>query len=221
MENATQQTVTSADPAAKRLSVLGVGAERISKVYAEALFRVAKEKDQLQQVAEDLRFLTHDLVQLDPNIRAYFANATIGHQEKAVSIEKAFRGQLSDITTDFLQVLNRHARLEILLCVESAYRELVDEHFRRVRVKIRTAVPLTDDARQQFVDFLTKRLQLQPVLEETVDPDLLGGFVLRVADWLYDGSVAYQLQVLRKQLLERSSHEIQSRGDRFSTPNGN
>ncbi len=221
MAHSASQPNSTSERAAQRLSVLGVGAERIAKVYAEALFRVARDAQQLETVAEDLHFLTDQLVQMDPQIRDYFANATISHREKSTAIEQAFRGRLADITVDFLQVLNSHVRLEILVCVEAAFRELVDEHLRRVRVRLRSAIPLTDDARGRLIDFLTNRLQLQPVLEETVDPDLLGGFVLRVADWLYDGSVAYQLESLRKQLLERSSHEIQSRGDRFSSANGN
>jgi len=56
---------------------------------------------------------------------------------------------------------------------------------------------------------------VEPVLQETVDPDLLGGMVVRILDWVYDASVRARLQMLRNQLIERSSHGIQSGRDRF------
>ena len=60
-------------------------------------------------------------------------------------------------------------------------------------------------------------LRREPVLELTVDPTLLGGLVVRVGDNLFDGSVRTRIDTLRKQLIERSSHEIQSGRDRFSS----
>ena len=62
--------------------------------------------------------------------------------------------------------------------------------------------------------------QREPILESAVDPDLLGGLVVQVGDWLYDASVRTQLETLRNQLITRSSHEIQSGRDRFSSPVG-
>jgi F-type H+-transporting ATPase subunit delta len=61
----------------------------------------------------------------------------------------------------------------------------------------------------------------EPDLIETVDPDLLGGLVVQVGDLLYDASVRTQLDHIRNQLTERSSHEIQAGRDRFCTDDGN
>jgi F-type H+-transporting ATPase subunit delta len=54
-------------------------------------------------------------------------------------------------------------------------------------------------------------------LQEQVDPDLLGGLIVRVGDWVYDASVRRELETLRSELIARSSHEIQSRRDQFSS----
>ena len=62
---------------------------------------------------------------------------------------------------------------------------------------------------------------MEPVLDVQVDPELLGGLVVRVADWQFDGSVRSRLQNLRNQLIENSSHEIQSGRDRFRSDEGN
>ncbi len=55
------------------------------------------------------------------------------------------------------------------------------------------------------------------MLDEQIDPELLGGLIVRVGDWQFDGSVKARLNQLKNQLLERSSHEIQGRRDRFCT----
>ena len=76
-------------------------------------------------------------------------------------------------------------------------------------------MPLPDDQRDQLTRELRELVHGEPILETEVDPDLLGGLVVRFHDWLYDGSVQTQLQTIRNQLIESSSHEIQSGRDRF------
>ena len=60
-------------------------------------------------------------------------------------------------------------------------------------------------------------MRLEPILDLTLDPELLGGLIVRVGDWQYDGSVSGRLKTLRDHLIARSSHEIQSGRDRFSS----
>ncbi len=63
-------------------------------------------------------------------------------------------------------------------------------------------------------------LEGEPVLDERVDPGVIGGIVVRIGDTVYDGSIANQLENLRQQIIDRSAHEIQSRRDRFRSPAG-
>jgi F-type H+-transporting ATPase subunit delta len=56
---------------------------------------------------------------------------------------------------------------------------------------------------------------MEPILDLQVDPQLLGGLVVKIGDWLYDGSVRARLQAFRDHLIARSSHEIQSGRNRF------
>jgi F-type H+-transporting ATPase subunit delta len=85
-------------------------------------------------------------------------------------------------------------------------------------VEVRSAVPLPDDQRERLLNQLRATLQREPILQTRVDENLLGGLVVRVGDWVYDASVKTRLETIRHQLTERSSHEIQSRRDRFSSP---
>ena len=86
-----------------------------------------------------------------------------------------------------------------------------------MQVRVRSAVPLADDQRERLTGELRETFGKEPVLHASVEPDLLGGLVVQVDDWVYDGSIRTRLDILRKQLVERSSHAIQSGRDRFSS----
>ena len=88
-----------------------------------------------------------------------------------------------------------------------------------MRVFVSTAEPIDAAAEQAIVQEIKNRLNLQPVLEKQIQPDLIGGMVLRIGDRVYDGSIATQLKRLREQMVTRSINEIQSRRDRFSSAN--
>ena len=77
--------------------------------------------------------------------------------------------------------------------------------------------PLTPPERESLVQRLRTLLKKEPSLDEAVDPALIGGMTIKVGDYVYDASVRTRLQEIRKQLIARSSYEIQSGRDRFST----
>jgi F-type H+-transporting ATPase subunit delta len=79
-------------------------------------------------------------------------------------------------------------------------------------------VPLEHDHQEQLLGELRQAFQREPILELRVESDLLGGLVVQVGDWLYDASVRSRIARIRNQLIERSSYEIQSGRDRFSSP---
>ena len=112
-------------------------------------------------------------------------------------------------------VLNDHDRLFLVRPIVAAYEELSNEHNRRMTVQVRSATPLQDYQRERLSQELRAAFNKEPILEATVDPDLLGGMTVQVGDWLYDASVRSKLETLSNQLIERSSHEIQTGRDRF------
>ena len=197
--------------------VVDVGAQRIARTYAEALLDAAEKRGQAQEVFEELQSLVQDVFAAAPQFEAFLASRAITARRKPPVIRAALQGRASDLLVNFLLVLNDHERLELLRPILSAYRQLHEERTRHVRVRVRSAVPLPDDQRERLVQELRARYQREPILETRVDPDLLGGLVLQVGDWVYDGSVRTRLADIRNQLIEKSSYEIQNRRDRFSS----
>lgn len=204
----------------RALEMADVGAQRIAHVYAEALLNSAEKRQLGLEILEELQALVRDVFDRDPHFEAFLQSGAIGRDRKTSALHKALEGRSSELLFDFLHVLNRHDRLALIRPMVAAYQHLVNERGGRIRVQVRTAVPLPDDQREQLRNQLRQSLQKEPMLEPSIDPDLIGGVILQVGDWLYDASVRTQLEQLRKKILERSSHEIQSGRDRFSSPVG-
>jgi F-type H+-transporting ATPase subunit delta len=192
------------------------GTQRLSRIYAEALERAAGDPGKADGMLGDLEALLGQLLGPHPEFRELLTSGAVPRTAKGQLIERAFRGKTDDLFVNFLQVLNRNNRLGLLPAIYRSYRDLADRRHNRVRVKVRSAVPLTDPEQDRLRRQLHAQLHQDPVLEPAVDPDLLGGLVVQVGDQVYDSSVRTRLETVRNQLLARSSYEIQRGRDRFS-----
>ena len=197
---------------------MDVGSQRIGKVYAEALLDAAEKTNQASEILGEFDALVVDLFRRDPQVEQFFAASAIGRDRKQEILEKTFVGRASDLFVKFLFVLNRHDRLDLIRAVHAAYRELFDERAGRIRVQVKSAVPLAADQAEVLRQEIRAKFAKEPVLDARVDPDLIAGMVVQVGDWRLDSSVQSRLRNIHDQLVERSSHEIQSRRDRFSSP---
>jgi F-type H+-transporting ATPase subunit delta len=196
-----------------------VRAERIAKVYAESLYAAAQKAGQLDQVLEEYESLVRDVLQADPRLSVLFSSAAIGRYARADALAKAFKDRANPTLYAFLQVLNSHERLELLRPIARALRELYEERARRVRVFVVSAVPLSEDEVTRIANGVRTSMKLEPIMVPSVDPSLLGGVKIRVGDRQYDASVRTRIENLKNQILASSSHEIQSRRDRFCSAN--
>jgi len=192
-----------------------VTVQRLATIYAEALMNAAG--DRLPEVLEEVDSLIDDVFKNDRRLEALLAGAAVGRKTRHEAIEKVFANRGSDIFYKFLLVLNDHDRLDLIRPIRRALHDLADERARRLRVHVYSAVPLTDDYQNRIQTTVKDRFKLDPVLVLHVDPALLGGLKLRIGDTVFDATIRTKIDNLRNLLIARSSHEIQSRRDRFSS----
>jgi F-type H+-transporting ATPase subunit delta len=191
-----------------------VGAQRIARVYATALLNAAGP-DRADEMLEDLQSFIRDVFPADLQLEDFLCGAAIGRDRKAAVLRTAFEGRASELFLNFMLVLNDQERLDLLRPILAAASDLNDQRKGRKRVLVRSAVPLADDQRERLKAEVRDSFHCEPVLQMKVDPDLLGGLVVQVGDWVFDGSVRSQVETIRNQLVERSSYEIQSERNRF------
>jgi F-type H+-transporting ATPase subunit delta len=174
--------------------------EATARRYAKALYSLAVERGETEAAGRELGAVMGAVASSE--LRSRVMNPWIpGTAKRAAMIEVANGLGVSKLVRDFVGLLATRGRLDHLAEIAAAYRDLVDESLGRVRAEVRTAVPLTDSERQQLADRLARGLGgKQVILQEVVDPELLGGFIAQVGSRVLDGSLDGQLARIRERL---------------------
>src|SRR5205823_13884461 len=133
---------------------------------------------QAAEVLEELRALVNDVFKANPRIETFFTSPAVGRDPKTQVLERILQSRVSETLANFLFVLNHHDRLDLLRPILAAYSELYDQRAGRMNVQVSTAAPLPDDQREQLSRKLKEAFQREPVLNVSVEPDLLGGMIV-------------------------------------------
>jgi F-type H+-transporting ATPase subunit delta len=122
--------------------------------------------------------------------------------KRTVAMELAQRSGLSKLASDFVTLVAGRGRTDYIEAIAQRYGKLLDEHLGRVRARVRSAVPLTDEERRTLSAKIGQTLgSRQVLLEEIVDPTMLGGFVVESSGVVLDGSLEGQLERIRRRLV--------------------
>jgi len=189
----------------------------VARVYAQAIVEAADKANCRDEVVAELRQLADEVLPQVPGLLALLESPRLGTSEKAAVVDKAVNGRVSETTRNTLQVLANHQRLAILPEIVAAVSCEVDRLAGRQQAIITTAQPLDDTQRQGVLAEAERCLGTALAARFTVNPDLLGGLVVRVEDTVYDQSVATGLVRLAERFKQRSIHEIQHRRDRLGS----
>src|SRR2546421_7639696 len=124
----------NSDDAEDLRATADVTAQRVARVYAEALLNAAEQAGQGDVVLDEVRSLIHDVFKKEPKLEVLLSSAAVGRERREEIIRRSFEGNASEVFTNFLLVLNNHERLELLRPILAALRELHDQRAGRVRV---------------------------------------------------------------------------------------
>lgn len=192
METATLDTVLQA----------GSVKSRMAKVYAEALLAAASRQNAVDAAGDELSQFIHDVLDAAPEIEPFLASPVVGKKAKAAALQAALPGRASELLRGLIAVLTSNGRLGLLRGVAAAYHQLLAERAGRVPVSITSAVPLSESQRASLTSSLTQILSHEPTITLKVDPDIIGGLVIRYGDRVIDTSIRTRLQSLRGRLLK-------------------
>lgn len=169
--------------------------------YAKAVFDLAKERGQVEEIGQELATIAEQ-IQAEPALRNFLARPWVtGQVKRAAALEIAARLGLSRLARDLVGLAVLQGRADQIGAIAAAYRDMVDRDRGRVRVAVRTAVPLTGEERSLLAARLQRALGgNEVVLEETVDHGLLGGFIAESGTYVVDGSLEGQLERMRHRL---------------------
>ncbi len=200
---------------------IDVRAQQIAGVYAKAFLGAAETSGATGDRVAEIEALVSEVFEKFPQFETLLSASLIKHEEKLGILDRVLGGKVSPLLLDFLKVLSQHGRLDVLRAIAREARSQYDALRGKVRVRVTTASELPPAESQKLIPALSQLLSGEPEVQWAVDPELIGGVVLRIGDTVYDGSVARQLEKMREQMITRSVHEIQSRRDSFRLADGN
>ena len=164
--------------------------------YASALFELARDRDALDPVASDLEGLAA-LIAESADLRRVIESPALSRDQQTRAIDAiAERGGCHDLTRRFLGVLAENRRLFALPDVVRAYRAMLALHRGEISAELVSAVPLSDDQVASLKDEMSKAVGQTVNVTTRVDPNLIGGLLVRVGSRMIDASLRNKLHQL-------------------------
>ena len=174
--------------------------EEIAQVYARALFEVADERDALDEVREQLDAFA-DAMNENRDLAVFFFSPYFSVAEKKDGLKRAVDGANPEFQ-NFLEALIERHRMPAIFRIRTEFDSLWDEARKLLPVQIVSAVELDSDTVQSLGERIGQQVDRKIELSSEVDPDILGGIVLRVGNLILDASIKNRLEQLRKQVAQ-------------------
>lgn len=184
--------------------------QHVGEVYARALLGAAQSANKVDAVVEQFESLVADVLDKNPKIELALANPKMSVEDKWSLIDRVFGGKMEPTLVTMLKVLARRQRLGSLRSIQKSASDLRDELAGRIQVQVTVASELDAGAREALVAKLKTVFKKDVRLNTKVDPNILGGLIVRVGDTVLDGSVDGQLAALRKTVGQRSETALRS-----------
>ena len=174
--------------------------EEIAQVYARALFEVASERDSLDEVREQLGAFA-DAVHENRDLAVFFFSPYFSVLEKKDGLQRTVL-DANPAIDNFLQALIERHRMPAIFRIRSQFDALWDEERKLLPVQVTSAIELDAETVQSLGERIGKEIDRTVEVSSNVDPDILGGIVLRVGNVILDASIRNRLEQLRKQVAQ-------------------
>ncbi len=174
--------------------------EALVRIYTRSLFDLAKESGKIEEVAVELGIL-NDLFKQVPQLAEYLESPSVSRAQKLDLLKKAYAEPWSDYFRNFLELVLRKGRQEILRYVCDTYRRYWDDFLNKLEVKVTSAIELSEGQKQAITRKLAQNTGKNIELECLVDPSVIGGIRLQIGHQLLDATVTGKLAALKEVLL--------------------
>jgi F-type H+-transporting ATPase subunit delta len=176
--------------------------EEIATVYARSLFEVAKEQDKLDKVRDEIGEFA-DALNGSRELQMFLFSPYFSTQEKSDGLDRAVSGA-DETVTNFLELLVEKHRMPVIFRIRAELDQLWEEENKRLPVQVTSAVELSEETVKQIGDKIAQQTDRKVDLSSRVDPDILGGIIVRVGNSVLDASIRNRLENFRKQVARAS-----------------
>lgn len=177
-----------------------VNADQVGAVYAQAfLGALDNDTQRIGEAVEEFDSFLTACCDANPPFEKILGSKLVPAEEKMGILDRVLVGG-SPLFVNFLKVVAKHERLD---CLRAIYRQMYlmyEKMINRLPIEITTAVDISGEQAQIIGQSLKAKIGGDPIIQQKVDPSLIGGVVVRVGDTVYDGSVRTQLNKVREKI---------------------
>jgi F-type H+-transporting ATPase subunit delta len=172
--------------------------EEIAQVYARSLFEVASEHDKLDLIKEQLGVFA-DALEENRELAIFFFSPYFSTEEKKQGLQRAVV-EADPTLVNFLELLIENHRMPVIFRTRRQFEALWDRAHQLLPVEVTSAVELDPDEVEELGRKVREQTGQNVELTSRVDPNILGGIVLRVGNSILDASIKNSLEKLRREV---------------------
>lgn len=174
---------------------------KISSRYALSFLRIAIDKNILENTASDMEMMLNAFED-SRELRRAIESPVIRSEVKETILSEIFSGKVDDESMKFIKFIVSKGRESLLPSIAKRYLELRDEHLGIVQASVFSAFELSGEQKDQLKKRFETSLGKKVIFSYQIDNSLLGGFVAKLGDTIYDASVKHQLNLLKKHFVK-------------------
>jgi len=179
---------------------------KISVRYSRALFQLATEKNLLDKVSADMLFIS-EICKMD-EVKEVLRSPIIVPSKKTTIFKSIFEKNVEKITMTLISLLIKNGREGYLPAVARVFHDETLKYKGITETFLTTAIPISDRIRKQIIELISSEFKTKVELQENIDKEIIGGFVLKVNDNFIDASVRNKLRKIKKELTVRSTKTL-------------
>ncbi len=171
---------------------------RINLRYASALYDFAVEKDQVEQTYNDVQLIA-DITNSSRELRLLLKSPVIFSDKKLKVLHELFKDKIGIVTYTFMSILLKKRREENLHGIANSFIDIYRRHKGIKVAQVTTATPLDSALKNQLISILKNQANAEIILEEIVDPSILGGLIVKIEGVKFDDSIRKKIQSLQQE----------------------
>jgi len=172
---------------------------KISVRYSRALFELAIEKNILDKVSQDMQFIS-EICRL-PETKELLVSPIIKPSRKSDILRKMFESNVDKATLSLIYLVVKNGRANFIPAIARVFIGEAMKYKGITKSTLTTATPIDSKVKRQITDMISSVFKTEVELEENIDSEIIGGFILRVDDNYMDASVRNKLRKIKKELV--------------------
>jgi F-type H+-transporting ATPase subunit delta len=172
-----------------------------SRQYAKALFESCKDAQIIERVEQELKIISGTL-KAEPEASAFLIHPEVPIFEKQAVLASLVTKEIASETNSFLNLLLEHRILALLSDIILVFAQMRLESFGILKAVVETSHPLTEISKGKLKTALMTAFKREIIIDEQLNPSLIGGVRIRVGDRILDGSISGRLNQIKEKILE-------------------